>query len=534
MIYRRVLSVCFSVLLAALFAISSALAEPNILRRGGAGDPETFDPHKFISAFEGTILSDLFMGLTVNSPDDKPLPGAATSWSFSDDGLTMTFTMREGITWSDGTPLTAEDFVYSFRRILNPETASTSGGLLRPILNAQKINRGELPLDALGVEAPDPLTLIVRLEHPAPFLLEILSFIGLPVPQHTIEEFGSAWIRPENIVVNGPYLLKEWVASSHLRLVKNEMFYDADNLFFDEVFHIPSEDLRAGLIRFRSGDLDSLVSFPQDQLPIIEEEMPDALRIGPSLSVEAYIFNTQAPPFDDVRVRRALSMAIDRVTLTERVLRTGEEPAYSYIPPTAINYPKRAEVDFKDVPYAARLETARGLLAEAGFGPDNPLQVPLRYNTQETQLRTATAIAAMWSRIGVETELINTERRVLAADRYQGNFKVARYLRASATYDPSFWMLNLQSELSNLNLTQYHSDTYNELFNKGWYSPDMEERAAFFYETEAYALADQPIIPLYFGLSRRLVKPDIEGWVDNPRGIHPSRWLSRRSNAGSN
>lgn len=500
-----------------------------VLRRGGAGDPETFDPHKFISAFEGTILTDLFMGLTVNSSDDKPLPGAATSWTFSDDGLTITFTMRDGMTWSDGAPLNAEDFVYSFHRIFNPETASSSVALLSPILNAQKISRGDLPIERLGVSAPDPGTLIIRLEHPAPYLLEILSFIGLPVPQHTLEAHGSAWVRPENIVVNGPYVLKEWVASSHIKLVKNPDFYDAKSLYFDEVFHIPSEDLRAGLIRFRSGDLDTLVSFPQDQLPIIEEEMPDALRVGPSLSVESYIFNTQAPPFDDVRVRRALSMAIDRETLTERVLRTGEKPAYSYIPPTALNYPKRAEADFKDTPYGQRLEQATALLAEVGFGPENPLHVPLRYNTQEMQLRIASAIAAMWSRLGVETELINTERRVLAADRFQGNFEIARYLRASATYDPSFWLLNLQSELSNLNLTQYHSATYNSLFKRGWFSPNMEDRAAYFYEAEAYALNEHPIIPLYFSLSRRLVKPDIEGWVDNPRGIHPSRWLSRQS-----
>lgn len=528
--YKLFRNLCLSVLLASFVPVPASMAEIQILRRGGAGDPETFDPHKFISAFEGTILTDLFMGLTVNSPDDKPLPGAATSWTFSEDGLTITFKMRAGMTWSDGTPLTAEDFVYSFRRILDPATASSSGGLLRPIQNAQKVNRGELPVEALGVEAPDPNTLIVRLDHPAPYLLEILSFIGLPVPRHALEEFGSAWIRPENIVVNGPYTLEEWVASSHLRLVKNQTFYDADNLFFDEVFHVPSEDLRAGLIRFRSGDLDTLVSFPPDQLPIIEEEMPEALRIGPSLSVEVYIFNTQAPPFDDVRVRRALSMAIDRETLTAKVLRTGEQPAYSYIPPTAVNYPKRAEADFKSMSYADRLEQAKALLAEAGFGPSNPLQVPLRYNTQEMQLRIASAIAAMWRRIGVETELINTERRVLAADRYQGNFKVARYLRASATYDPSFWMLNLQSELSNLNLTQYHSDRYNELFNKAWYSPDMAERAAYLYEAEVYAIADHPILPLYFGLTRRLVKPEIKGWVDNPRGIHPSRWLSREMN----
>ncbi len=506
---------------------TEAQAETQILRRGGAGDPESLDPHRFINAFEGTILTDLFMGLVASSSEDKSIPGAASSWIVSDDGMAITFQMRDGITWSDGKPVTAEDFVYSFRRIMDPATASTAGSLLRPIVNAERVSQGELPPEALGIEAPSPDTFIIHLQHPAPYLIEVLSFIGLPVPQHTIEEYGSSWIRPENMVVNGPYQQEEWITSSHVKLTKNPRFYDTANVFFDEVFHIPVEDTRAALTRFRAGDLDSLVTFPPDQMSLIEREMPGALRISPSLSVESYYFNTTAPPFDDVRVRRALSMAIDRETLTERVLRTGEQPAYGYVSPATLNYPKRAEVDFKTITYLERLVQARSLLAEAGFGSSIPLHVPLRYNTQDVQLRVASAVAAMWKRIGVETELINTERRVLAADRFQGNFKVARALRVSATYDPSYALLNIHSRLSDMNLTRYDSEVYNRLFERAWYSPNLNERASLLYEAEMQALADHPIIPLYFQLSRNLVQSSIDGWVDNARGIHPSRWLSR-------
>lgn len=503
-------------------------AQDRVLRRGGAGDPDTLDPHKFINAFEGTILTDLFMGLMVNSADDRPVPGAASSYTVSDDGLVITFDMRDGITWSDGVLITAGDFVFSFRRTIDPATASSSGSMLRPIVNAEAISRGDLPPSALGVDAPDPDTFVIRLRHPAPYLIEVLSFVGWPAPRHAIEAHGDAWIRPENMVVNGPYTLDEWIPNTHVKLVKNSRFYDAANLYFDTVYHIPSEDMRTGLSRFRSGELDAQVFFPPDQLSIIQEEMPEALRIATSMSMETIAFNLERPPFDDVRVRQALSMAIDRETLTQRILRTGEQPAYGYVPLAALNYPRRAEAAFKDLPYEQRLTRARALLTEAGFGPDNPLRVPYRFNTQDAQTRLGAALAAMWTRVGVETELINSERRVLAADRFQGNYAVARYLRVGATYDPAFTLLYLHSDLSDFNISRYHNPAFNQMFEQGWQSADPAVRAQYLFEAERIALADQPMIPLYYYASRRLVQPHIGGWTDNARGIHPSRWLFRR------
>ncbi len=523
----RVVQSVIAIFLVVLLA-SETLAQDGarILRRGGAGDPESLDPHKILSAFESTIMTDMFVALATTSADDRPIPGSAESWTISDDGLIYTFDMRDGLLWSDGTPMDAYDFSYTFRRQLDPATASRSAEYFRPIVNAHAISKGEMPVESLGVEAVDADTLVVRLAHPAPYLMDILAIDARPVPRHVVEKYDMEWTRPQNMVVNGPFKLAEWLPGSHVKLVKNTNFYDADNVMLDEVFHVPSEDMNAAFRRFRAGDLDTLVFFPPDQLSFIQETMPEVLHITPGLTTEFYVFNTEKPPFDDVRVRRALSMAIDRETLVNRVLRTGEVPAYSYIPPTVQNYPRRPKPDFEDWSMDERRQEARRLLSEVGFGPSNPLTVPLRYNTQELQARQAAAIGAMWRQIGVQTELINSERRVLAADRISGNFEVARYLRVGGTYDAPSFIQFIHSELSSRNFMRYNSPAFDALFYEAWYANDLQERAAHMYEAEAKALEEQPMIPLYFYSGRRLVRPYVSGWVDNARGVYPSRWLS--------
>lgn len=521
-----------TLILAALVALAvgaSPLAAQDELRtlyRGGAGDPESLDPHKILAAFESTILTDMFLPLATTAANDDALPGSAESWTISDDGLTYTFNMRDGLVWSDGTPIDAYDFVYTFHRQLDPATASRTAEYFRPIVNAEAVSKGEMPVESLGVEALDGDTLVVRLKHPAPYLMDLFAVDARPVPKHVVEKHGRDWTRPENMVVNGPFKLAEWSPGSHVKLVKNPNFFDADNVQLDEVYHVPSEDMGTGFRRFRAGDLDALVFFPPDQLSFIQETMPEVLRITPGLTTELYLFNTTAPPFDDVRVRRALSMAIDRETLVSRVLRTGEIAAYGYIPPTVKNYPNAAEADFADMSMDERRTEARQLLAEAGFGADNAVTVPLRYNTQDLQARQAAAVAAMWRQVGVQTELINTERRVLAADRMNRNFEVARYLHVAGNYDAASFLLFLHSELSSRNFTSYQSETYDTAFERAWYANDPAERAARMREAEQIALDEHPMIPLYFYSGRRLVRPNVSGWVDNARGVYPSRWLS--------
>ena len=441
-----------------------AQEELRVLRRGGAGDPESLDPHKIMSSFESTIMTDMFVALATTAADDGAIPGSAESWTISDDGLVYTFDMRDGLLWSDGTPIDAYDFEYTFRRQLDPATASRTAEYFRPIVNAEAISKGDMPIESLGVETVDADTFVIRLSHPAPYLMDILAIDARPVPQHVVEKYGRAWTRPENMVVIGPFKLAEWAPSSHVKLVKNPYFFDAENVLLDEVFHIQSEDMNTAFRRFRAGDLDTLVFFPPDQLPFIQETMPEVLHITPGLTTELYIFNTQKPPFDDVRVRRALSMAIDREVLVTRVLRTGETPAYSYIPPTVNNYPRRPSANFAEISMDQRRTEARRLLTEAGFGPDNPLSVPIRYNTQDLQARQAIAIAAMWRQIGVQAELINTERKVLAADRVTGSFEVARYLRVAGNYDAASFLQFIHSELSSRNFMKFNSAAFNALF----------------------------------------------------------------------
>ena len=230
-----------------------------------------------------------------------------------------------GLLWSDGTPLDAYDFLYSFRRQLDPATASRTAEYFRPIVNAEAVSKGDKPVESLGVEAVDADTLIIRLAHPAPYFIDILAIDARPVPRHVVEKFGREWTRPENMVVNGPFKLAEWSPSSHVKLVKNPSFFDADNVLVDEVFQIPSEDMGTAFRRFRSGDMDTLVFFPPNQLDFIRETMPDVLHITQGLTTELYVFNTDKPPFDDVRVRRALSMAIDRELLANRGFTHGRD-----------------------------------------------------------------------------------------------------------------------------------------------------------------------------------------------------------------
>lgn len=515
-----------ALVLCLLIAPPAYSQEIGVLRRGGGGDPESMDPHKILAAFESTIMTDLYMPLSTTAADDSAIPGSAESWTISEDGLTYTFDMRDGLMWSDGTPLDAYDFLYTFRRQLDPVIASRTAEYFRPILNAEAVSKGEKPVESLGVEAPDSDTLVIRLEHPAPYMIDILAIDARPVPRHVIEELGDDWAKPGNIVVNGPFILDEWSPGSDVKLIRNENFYDAENVKLDVVYHVPSEDMNTAFRRFRAGELDALVFFPPEQLDFIQETMPDSLRVTPGLATEFYLINTKRPPFDDVRVRRALSMAIDRDTLVNRVLRTGEIPAYSYIPPTVDAYPDRPEADFALLSMDERRDEARSLLEEAGFGPDNPLVVPLRYNTQELQARQAAAIAAMWRQVGVRAELLNTERRILAADRQNNNFEVARYLHVAGNYDAASFLLLLHSSLSSRDFTQYGSGAFDSLFEAAWQTNDPVARAASVFQAESQALADQPIIPLYFYNGRRLVRPYVKGWVDNYRGVYPSRWLS--------
>ncbi len=501
-------------------------AKAQTIHIGNTGEPDTLDPHHAAGIWEDRIIGDAFMGLTTDAPDGSVIPGIAESWAVSDDGTVYTFELGEHV-WSDGVPVTAEDFAFSFRRILDPETAAKYASVLYPVKNAQAINEGALPdLDALGVRALGERTLEIALEAPTPYFLELLThYTTFAVPRHKVEELGDDWVKPGNLVSNGAYTIEEWVPNTHVKLVKNARFHDAGNVAIDTVFYMPTEDRSAALRRFRAGELDINTDIPSDQIDWLMQNMPEVVHISPELGIYYYAFNLREPPFDDPVVRQALSMAIDREAITDKVLRTGEVPAYSFVPPGVGNYPEPAFAEWKDVPHEQRVARAKELLAEAGLGPDNPLSLTLRYNTSENHKKVAIAVAAMWKQLGVETELFNNEVKVHYNDIQEGDFQVARAGWLADYNDPQNFLFLLESTSDKLNYAGYANPEFDALMQEAARTADLARRAETLRQAEAIAMADQPYVPIYYYVSKNLVAPHVQGWVDNVKNVHRTRFL---------
>ena len=325
-------------MMAATFAGAGQAAAESVLHVGNMGEPASLDPHYVSGTWENRIVGDMFLGLTTEGPDGKTVPGAAESWTISPDGLVYTFKLRKH-SWSDGKPVTAEDFVFAMRRILNPETAAEYASLLYTVKNGEAVNTGKAKPEELGVRAVDAGTLEITLEGPTPYFLDQLPhYTAYPVPKHVVEDLGKDWSKQGNIVSNGAYKLQEWVPNDHITLVKNAEFYAADSVSIDKVVLYPQEDRTAVQKRFRAGEIDVATDFASDQIDWLKANMPKETRIAPYLGIYYYPINTRKPPFDDKRVRQALSMAIDRDAIVDKVMKTGEIAAYSFVPPGTLNY----------------------------------------------------------------------------------------------------------------------------------------------------------------------------------------------------
>ena len=512
----------------------AANAEANsVVRRSSTGELQTLDPQTWTYGQDGNIAQDLFQGLTTLDPAANTIPGQAKSWTVSPDGKRYTFTLRDNLRWSDGRPLTSEDFLWSFRRLFDPKTAAPAVSLLYVIRNGRAVNTGALPVTALGVSAPNRGTVIVDLEHPAPYLADLLVHRAFPVPRHVIEKHGKQWTRPENIVSNGAFVFGEWRPGSHVRLDRNPRFHDAARVRLDSIYHIPIEDPKTALTRYRAGELDVLVTLPSEQLTELKANYGSQLRLVRQIGLEYLAFNTRRGATADVRVRRALSMAIDREMLVQRVTRADEPPAYCVVPEGVIHYPRRGCADFASLSATARLTEARRLLQEAGFGPARPLRLRFRVNNSDTQRRLALAISAMWQPLGVRTELIGADLKAHQVAVAQGDFDVARGAWYGEDRDAISFLRLLDARSSVLNISGYSNSQYQRWLDKADSSADLVARAEFLREAESLAMREQPIAPIHVYVSRRLISPRVQGWVDNPRGLHLNSYLSVVSTSSS-
>jgi oligopeptide transport system substrate-binding protein len=514
--------------LAALLAVSVIIRPvmaAGVLNRGNGSEMASLDPH-FISTVEETnVEGDLLIGLLTLDAAALPIPGAATHWEISPDGRTWTFHLRDHL-WSDGQRVTASDFVFAWRRLLDPHTGASGGYSLWVIKNARGISAGALPPASLGVLAPDDKTLIVTLEHPAAYLPELLTQVSAdPVPRHVLLTKGAAWSKPENFVGNGPFVPKEWVLNDHLILAKNPRFYDAAHVQLSGEIVYPTADSSAALRRLRAGQLDTQTPIPLTEYAWLRANMPGIVRTAPALGLSYVSINLRRPPLNDVRVRRALNLALDREILVDKVLKLGEHGAYSIVPPGIVSYPSGPQMPMRTLTSAGRLAKAQWLMNQAGYGPDRHLNLVYDTFEEPNNRRIAAVLQSMMRPIWVDIDV-----RAMDSSAHAGNLKQGDYDLGAASwfadFDDASNFLDLLRPSSGNNYGGYHNPQFIKLLDAAQEQPDAGRRASLLRQAEATALNDYPWIPVRFRVSQNLVQPYVKGWIDNPRDIHLARWLS--------
>ena len=500
-----------------------------ILHIGNGDEPQELDPHIVTGNIEAKLCQALLEGLLAQHPEDLHLiPGVARSWQESKDGKTYIFHLREDAKWSNGDPVTAADFVYSWRRALLPALGNNYAYMLYYLKNAKRFHQREITdFSAVGVKAPDDWTLKVELENPTPFFLQLLTHMSyFPVHPPTIEAFGATdergtlWTRPGNHVGNGPFKLKEWVLNRSIVVEKNEHYWDADRVKLEQIIFYPIQNVTTEERMFRAGQLHITGSAPVDKVAYYLKERPEALKIFPYFSTYYYMFNTGAAPLDRQKVRQALAMSIDRQQIVDKITKAGELPAFSYTPPDTNSYTATAQLDYD-------VERARTLLAEAGYpGGEGLPTIELMYNTSEGHRRIAIALQQMWkANLNVNITLLNQDWKVYLDKRDAQDYQIARAGWIGDYLDPNTF-LNMYTSSSGNNDTGWSNQRYDELLAQAAGTIEQESRYALLQEAEAILMTELPIMPIYTYVSKSLVSPDVNGWYPNILDIHPYKYIS--------
>jgi oligopeptide transport system substrate-binding protein len=521
---------CVSVGLLFILSVASEIALGSTLVRGIGSEPESFDPHKAVGTSASVITYDLFEGLVTVDARGEVAPGAAESWTTNADLSVYTFKLRSGLKWSDGVDLTAEDFVYSMRRLLMPQTAARYASFLYLIKGARAYNTGRGPAEAVAVRAPNPSTVVFELEAPAPQFLEILTGVAaVAVPQHAINKFGREWTRPGNLVSNGAYQLTAYSPNTFIKAKRNPYFHSREQVKVTEVTYVPLEDDNASLKRFQSGELDVTQRFPPAQLDRLRKAKSAALRVSPGRGSTMLALNTKRPPFNDPRVRKALALALDRDVLTERILRGTAEPAYSLVPTSISNY-ESAVPDWAKKPLVERQQEAKNLLGQAGYGPSKPLKFTMQYYTESKTRTLAVAMVSMWRAVGVNCELINKDLGAIISSVQSLNYEVSLYAWYSSFDDPGTF-LDLLMTKERRSITGYSNAEYDTAVRNANRQADPDQRSKALAAAETLLMRDMPVIPLFFAEGQKLVGPRVVGWIENSRGANLTRYLAVTSSA---
>ncbi|WP_436908363.1 oligopeptide ABC transporter substrate-binding protein OppA [Enterobacter kobei] len=491
------------------------LAEKQTLVRNNGAEVQSLDPHKIEGVPESNVNRDLFEGLLVTDVDGHPAPGVAEKWE-NKDFKVWTFHLRKDAKWSDGTPVTAEDFVYSWQRLANPNTASPYASYLQygHIANIDDIIAGKKPVTDLGVKAIDANTFEVTLSEPVPYFYKLLVHPSVsPVPKSAVEKFGEKWTQPANIVTNGAYKLKDWVVNERMVLERNPQYWDNSKTVINQVTYLPISSEVTDVNRYRSGEIDMTYNnMPIELFQKLKKEIPKEVHVDPYLCTYYYEINNQKAPFTDVRVRTALKLALDRDIIVNKVKNQGDLPAYSYTPPYTDGM-KLVEPEWFKWSQEKRNEEAKKLLAEAGYTADKPLTFNLLYNTSDLHKKLAIAVASIWKKnLGVNVKLENQEWKTFLDTRHQGTFDVARAGWCADYNEPTSFLNTMLSDSSN-NTAHYKSPAFDKIIADTLKVSDDAQRAELYAKSEEQLDKDSAIVPVYYYVNARLVKPWVGGYT---------------------
>jgi oligopeptide transport system substrate-binding protein len=531
---RSVSALC---LLASLLCVAACAKRETLVQRGNREqvlhrslgyEVTDLDPHLVTGIAEGDVLRALFEGLVSEDPVDlHPVPGVAERWDVSTDGLRYTFSLRANAKWSDGTPLTAQDFVGSFRRALTPSLAADYANLLYVLRGAEAYHKGVSKNFAdVGVTALDPHTLQLTLEHPAPHFLTLLThWVWSPVPLAAIEKSGpvdqrgNSWTQAGRLVSNGPFTLKKWQPHEIMIVEKSPTYWDAAKVRLNAIHFYPIDSLDAEERAFRAGQLHVTDALPIGKIDAYRRTAPELLRIDPYLGTYFYRLNTTRPPFNNLKIRRALALAVDRDAIAQKILRGGQLAAHALTPPNTAGYTPTAAIP---TDFAA----ARTLLKEAGYEGGKGLpRIELLYNNSENHGLIAQAIQEMWRReLGVEVQLVNQELKVTQAARRTGDYQILRSVWIGDYLDPATFLEIFRSDSGN-NYTNWSNPDYDSLLFTAARTVDPAARYALFQKAEALLCEGAPIIPIYYYTHIFLIQPSVKGWQPTLLDHHPYKYV---------
>ena len=521
-----------------LFLLGSCSAPSNvekaidekILHFGLGSEPQYLDPHLANSVSAHNVIIALIEGLVSEDPKTlKPVPGVAEKWDISEDGLVYTFHLRKNAKWSNGDPVTAHDFVYSYKRILNPELASQYASMLHGLKNARQYHEEGLSWDEakVGATAIDDYTLQLTLENPTPYFLELLNhYSWFPAHPPTIEKFGAfgkqgtAWTRPENYVGNGPFTLSDHKVNSVIEVKKNPLYWDAQTVSLEGIRFYPIESADTEERAFHSGFLHLTQTVSPDRIDFLKENHPDLIHFESYLGTYFYRFNVEEPPFDDVRVRLAFNLATDRQAIVEKVTKGGQLPARCFTPPGTGGF--SPESRFRFDPQKAK-SLIQEYLTEKGL--ESLPKIELKYNTSEGHKKVAEALQGMWkNHLGAEIQLLNMEWKVFLSTIAKRDFSLARAGWIGDYVDANTF-LHMWRTGDGHNNTGWSSTRYDELLELAAQESDTEKRFSYFEECEKLIAENAPILPIYFYVHVTLRSPTVKGWHPTLLDHHPYKYV---------